>query len=208
ISSKEKQPAGPGSQTLVGIARAFPTRQRLNENAPLARYVQSTLQTFDFFAVHGSILVSLQDTIVERANHGVKFRVLLMDHGDANVQNLKEYGRVQFPATSIERLQQMPGESIDVLKSIHQRIDNASGGSFEFRFVPFQFLNSFWVRDAGYPSALAHLEITAYRPTNPNITNPSVRFGALCPEMIESLHLQFEGLWPLGTERQSLLSAK
>jgi hypothetical protein len=175
------------------IARALPDRKALVSETDMVDTIRQSKQTFDTFALTGSVFFNNTEALEDGLRRGVRFRILLLDHGDANRTNVECYFRhCGINSNGLEWSSDNAKLAYATFRRLRREAKASQPGSIEVRWWPGPFLNSFWVRDSGTANALSHAELTYYGDVS---LNPSVRFGRLSPQMIASLQVQFDYLW-------------
>jgi hypothetical protein len=176
------------------IARGLPDRATLVSGTDLVKTIRQANETFDLFALTGSTFFNNPESLTDALRHGVRFRIVLLDHSEGNRANVESYFSHRGEKSSgVDWSINNAKQAHAALRRLQNQARPSPKGSIEVRSWRGAFLNSFWIRDGRAPSnALAHMEITYYGDVN---LNPSVRFGSLSPKMIASLQAQFEYIW-------------
>ncbi len=179
------------------IVRGLPDRTALVNEADLVKSIRQSRQSFDVFALTGSAFYNSQEAISDALRHGVKFRILLLDHSQKNRANLEMYfSQCGSKNVGIDWSITNARQSHAALLRLHEDAKRNDRGSIEVRWWRGIFLNSFWVRDSeDSGSSLAHVELTYY---GDSFLNPSVRFGGIGQKMTTSLQQQFDYIWNKG----------
>lgn len=182
------------------IARAFEDRIELQKDSNLAIILGETKQSFDVFSLNAPSFADKTEAIESAIKRGVFFRILLVDHGEANHAKLadffKDCGRSDFNLkTSIDESNRSKKKFV----TLHKEAPKSGRGGLEIRWWKGIYLNSFWVRDCDgkknmlTPTSVGHLEITYFGPSRSQ--DPSVRFGEFSHEIVLSLQKQFDYMW-------------
>ena len=176
------------------IARGLPDRTALVDETNLVNTILQTKQTFDVFALTGSAFFNNTESLSYALQHGVKFRIVLLDHSEYNRTNIESYfSHSGVKSHGIDWSINNAKLAFAALRRFQEEARIAQKGSIEVRWWRGAFLNGFWIRDGGVPgNALAHMEITYYGDA---ALNPTVRFGSLSQKMTASLQKQFEYIW-------------
>jgi len=182
-----------GEGGIYQIARALPDRKTLVSESDMVDTIRQTRETFDAFALTGSVFFNNTEALNDGLRRGVQFRILLLDHSEANRTNVECYFQhCAINSNGLEWSRENANQGYAVFRRMRRGSKASQTGSIEVRWWRGPFLNSFWVRDSGTTNALGHAELTYYGDVN---LNPSVRFGNLSPRMIGSLQEQFNYLW-------------
>lgn len=175
------------------IARVLPNRKALVDETDIVDTISKTKQTFDVVAVSGSVFYNNLEALRDGLRRGVKFRFLLLDHSNANRENIESYYQhSSIEGNGLEWGTVNSKQAQAVLRQLSEEAKLSQNGSIEVRWLQGPFLNSFWVRDGMGANALGHVELTYHGDAT---LNPSLRFGRLSPQMTLSLQKQFDYLW-------------
>jgi hypothetical protein len=184
-----------GERGTYQIARGLPNRTALVSETDLVKTIRQSHQTFDAFALTGSAFFNNSEALKDALQHGVKFRIVLLDHSPENRANVEAYfSHSGTKSTGVKWSVDNARLAIESLRRFQKESQSEQEkGNLDVRAWRGSYLNSFWVRDGYAPdNALAHMEMTYYGDAN---LNPSIRFGSLSPKMIASLQEQFEYIW-------------
>lgn len=179
------------------IARALTDREALTRETDLRATVRNSKKTFDIFAVRGAVVEAFEEEFRAAALRGVNIRVIFLDHGPENIQNVDAYIS-QLGPSKHDRNWYFDGakHSIEVVRRLQSditRSNSPSKGRIELRLLKAPFYNSIWIRDAeDKENSVAHIAVTYY---GEEPKYPSLRFGSLSPKIVESIRQQFETIW-------------
>ena len=176
------------------IARGLPDRTALVSETDLVKTIRQANQTFDVFALTGSSFFNNTESLIDAMQHGVKFRLVLLDHSENNRANVESYFSLRGDKShGVDWSKTNAKQAYEALHKLQKETRAAQKGSIEVRWWRGAYVNSFWIRDGhDRDNSLAHLEITYYGDV---MLNPSVRFGSLSPKMTASIQEQFEYIW-------------
>ncbi len=194
VSDADSATFSKGEQGVYQIVRGLPDRKALVSETDIVSSIRQTTKTFDAFALTGSVFFNNSEAISDGLQHDVQFRILILDHSQANRDNVENYFRhCGLNSNGVDWSETNARLAYSTFRRFRKDAQQSGKGSMEVRWWKGPFLNSFWVRDSSAPAnALAHTEITFYGDSS---LNPSVRFGRLSPRMITSIQEQFDYLW-------------
>lgn len=194
---------GSGSQSQQ-LLRAFPTRQELYTHTNFSDMLLQARESFDIVAITAQTLRTNTTVIQAALQRGVSFRVILLDHREADSRNVSAwFGNIIDAGYTESESRQIFGDSFAHFQFLAEawptNLPDASSkdatprGTFEVRLWNRPFLNSFWIRDPNNEdTSLGHVEISFPGDLS---KFPVVRSGGLGKEFTAALSSRFEWMW-------------
>lgn len=172
------------------VARALQDREALVAQTDIVEAIQATRQSFDMFAMTGSVIVNNYEAVMRAVANGARFRIVILDHSEQNSTHLNDLFAVSGTnATGVEWSKRNAAQVMEFVRQQNER----TRGAIELRVWRGPYLNSMWIRDSkSTDNQLGHLEVTFYGDL---ARNPSLRFGKLSPALIPALQNQFDYIW-------------